>query len=80
VGDGAIVFAGTVPSQISTLDQLPLAGVIGHMARARALRGETVDPAGVQPLYIRRPDAELARDAAPHSAVVPGDRQPEPEV
>jgi hypothetical protein len=25
-------------------------------------KGATVDPAGIQPLYVRRPDAELARD------------------
>jgi tRNA threonylcarbamoyladenosine biosynthesis protein TsaB len=63
VGDGAIVFAAGIPTQISTLGQLPLAAVIGRMALARARVGDTVDPAGVQPLYIRRPDAEIARDA-----------------
>lgn len=64
VGDGAIAFAHGVPPQISTLEQLPLAGVIGQIAIARAAAGDSVDPAGVQPLYIRRPDAEIARDAA----------------
>ena len=64
VGDGAIVFAAGVPAQISTLEQLPLAGVIGRMAVARARVGDTVDPAGIQPIYVRRPDAEVARDAA----------------
>jgi tRNA threonylcarbamoyladenosine biosynthesis protein TsaB len=63
VGDGAILFATRVPAQISTLEQLPLAAVIGRMALSRARVGETVDPAGVQPLYVRRPDAELAREA-----------------
>ena len=63
VGDGAIVFAGGVPADISTLGQLPLAGVIGLIAVGRARIGETVDPGGLQPLYIRRPDAEIARDA-----------------
>ena len=69
VGDGAIAFATHVPAQISTLEQLPLAAVIGRMAVSRARVGDTVDPAGVQPLYIRRPDAEIARDAAAHSSV-----------
>jgi tRNA A37 threonylcarbamoyladenosine modification protein TsaB len=64
VGDGAIAYAQAIPPQISTLEQLPLAGVIGQMAIARASAGDTVAPAGVQPLYIRRPDAEIARDAA----------------
>jgi tRNA threonylcarbamoyladenosine biosynthesis protein TsaB len=63
VGDGAIVYAHAIPPQISTLEQLPLAGVIGQIAILRAAAGDTVAPAGVQPLYIRRPDAEIARDA-----------------
>jgi tRNA threonylcarbamoyladenosine biosynthesis protein TsaB len=42
----------------------PLAGVIGRMAVCRAQRGETVTAAGIQPLYVRRPDAEVARDRA----------------
>jgi len=41
-----------------------LAGVIGLLALERARRGETVTPAGIQPLYVRRPDAELAREHA----------------
>jgi len=64
VGDGAIAYAHAIPPQISTLEQLPLAGVIGQIAIARAAAGDTVAPAGVQPMYIRRPDAEIARDAA----------------
>src|SRR5262249_27835048 len=64
VGDGAIAYAHVIPPQISTLEQLPLAGVIGQIAIACAAAGDTVAPAGVQPLYIRRPDAEIARDAA----------------
>lgn len=64
VGDGAIAYAHAIPPQISTLEQLPLAGVIGQMALERAAAGDTVAPAGVQPMYIRRPDAEIARDAA----------------
>jgi len=66
VGDGAIAFAASVPAQISTLEQLPLAAVIGRMAALRARAGDTVDPAGIQPLYIRRPDAEIARDGLHH--------------
>jgi tRNA threonylcarbamoyladenosine biosynthesis protein TsaB len=40
----------------------PLAAMIGLVAARRAAAGETVDPAAVQPLYVRRPDAEIARD------------------
>jgi tRNA threonylcarbamoyladenosine biosynthesis protein TsaB len=39
-----------------------LAGAIGRMAAIRASRGLDVSPAGVQPLYVRRPDVELARE------------------
>src|SRR5262245_4181033 len=76
VGDGAIVFAEAVPTPISTLAQLSLAGVIGRMAVAQALAGHTVDPAGIQPLYIRRPDAEIARDAN-HRSAHHADRKPD---
>jgi hypothetical protein len=41
-----------------------LAGVIGLLALERARTGETVTPAGIQPLYVRRPDAEVAREHA----------------
>jgi hypothetical protein len=37
-----------------------LAGAIGRLARAR--RAEAVDPGTVRALYVRRPDAEIARD------------------
>src|SRR5262245_35990092 len=45
VGDGAIIYAGAIPTQVSTLEQLPLAAVIARMAAARARVGDTVDPA-----------------------------------
>ena len=77
VGDGAIVFAASVPAQISTLGQLPLAGVIGQIAMARALRGRDGRSCGVQPLYIRRPDAEIARDARPSLASCKRPSEPE---
>jgi len=42
----------------------PLAAVIGRMAVCRARRGEAITAAGIQPLYVRRPDAEVARERA----------------
>jgi tRNA threonylcarbamoyladenosine biosynthesis protein TsaB len=63
VGDGAVVFAAGVPVHISTLGHLPLAAAIGQIAVFRARAGDAVDPGAVQPLYIRRPDVEVARDA-----------------
>ena len=65
VGDGAVMFSDLIaresPAWRAASPPL-LAGVAGCLAAVRARRGETVSPAGVHPLYIRRPDAELARD------------------
>src|SRR5262245_45051992 len=65
IGDGAVLFADVVARDAPgwhVIPAPPLAGAIGRLAAARARRGETVDPAALQPLYIRRPDAEVARD------------------
>jgi tRNA threonylcarbamoyladenosine biosynthesis protein TsaB len=51
-------------ARFPTLPPLPLAAAIGRIAVARAQRGETMTAAGIQPLYVRRPDAEVARDRA----------------
>ena len=64
IGDGAELFAGLVPSPIRVVSTPALAGVIGRMAVARARAGQAVHSAAVQPLYIRRPDVEIAREAA----------------
>jgi hypothetical protein len=66
-GDGARLYADVIAGESRAgwtirAAELPLAGAIGRMARARAARGEAVDPAGIQPLYVRRPDAELDRE------------------
>jgi tRNA threonylcarbamoyladenosine biosynthesis protein TsaB len=39
-----------------------LAGTVAELAAERAARGETTRPHAVQPLYVRKPDAELARE------------------
>jgi tRNA A37 threonylcarbamoyladenosine modification protein TsaB len=62
VGDGAMAFANLVDAATtSAVAPQPLAGIIALMALSRASDGETVGPAGVQPIYVRRPDAEIAR-------------------
>jgi tRNA threonylcarbamoyladenosine biosynthesis protein TsaB len=66
VGDGAlrheaVIRAGGAKDAV-IVSPPPLAGVIGRLARARAQAGQAVTPAGIRPLYIRRPDAEIARD------------------
>jgi tRNA threonylcarbamoyladenosine biosynthesis protein TsaB len=70
VGDGAILYADTIDTISrgtspgwTVQPQTPLlAGAIGRIAVARAERGDTIDPGAVQPLYVRRPDAEVARE------------------
>jgi tRNA threonylcarbamoyladenosine biosynthesis protein TsaB len=64
VGDGAVQYATAIGDSTRAIEPPPLAGIIGCVAAVRAARGDSVTPAGVQPLYVRRPDAEIARDAA----------------
>jgi len=63
VGDGAEMFAREIEQRRPGARILPpplVAGTIGRMAVARA--AEAVHPAAIRPLYVRRPDAEIARD------------------
>ena len=60
IGDGAVLYKETINSRV--LASPLLAGTIGLMAVERARAGETVDPAGVHPLYVRRPDVEIERE------------------
>jgi tRNA threonylcarbamoyladenosine biosynthesis protein TsaB len=74
VGDGAVMYADEIARAVPSarLVRPPLlAGAIGRLAIARARRDETIDPAGVHPLYVRRPDAEIARAGANRSSIVP---------
>lgn len=62
VGDGALVYRDQLDG-VARISAPPLlAGAIGRMAIARARAGLAVGPAAVQPLYIRRPDAEIERE------------------
>ena len=69
IGDGVLLYAETIHRLQASTEQAwsapLLAGAVGRMAVARARRGETITPAAIQPLYVRRPDAELARDSSP---------------
>jgi len=65
-GDGAVLYADEIAGRCPSAQIVPphpIAGAVGLLARARARRGETIDPAAIQPLYIRRPDAVIAREA-----------------
>jgi tRNA threonylcarbamoyladenosine biosynthesis protein TsaB len=65
IGSGARQYLDVIAERAPAarvIDAPPLAGVVGRVAVDCARAGETVDPAGVQPVYVRRPDAEIARD------------------
>lgn len=59
-GDGAVLYAGDIGDHARVLPPPPLAPHIGRLAPVSA-QGSA---AAVQPLYVRRTDVELARDAA----------------
>jgi tRNA threonylcarbamoyladenosine biosynthesis protein TsaB len=64
-GLGAVMYGELIRAHrlnARVVDVAHLAGAIGLIASSRAAAGETVDPAGVRPLYVRRPDAELDRE------------------
>jgi tRNA threonylcarbamoyladenosine biosynthesis protein TsaB len=60
IGDGAVLYQELIGSRAVAAPLL--AGTMGLMAVERAQAGETVDPAAVHPLYVRRPDAEIDRE------------------
>jgi tRNA threonylcarbamoyladenosine biosynthesis protein TsaB len=62
VGEGAVVYRGLIGDRSSVAGAPVLAGTIGRIAVARARLGETLAPAAVHPLYVRRPDAEIDRE------------------
>jgi tRNA threonylcarbamoyladenosine biosynthesis protein TsaB len=65
-GDGAVryrtVLEGVAGPAVQVIDPPPLAPSILALAEARARLGQTIPPHAIRPLYVRRPDAELARD------------------
>ena len=69
IGDGAaayrdrILAAGEIDVTLAEPLTPPLAGAIGRLAAAAADAGDHPPPHAIRPLYVRRPDPELARDA-----------------
>ena len=63
VGDGAMRYRAEILARfgdaVGVIDPPPLAGVVGQIAAARPDRA--VLPHAVVPIYVRKPDAELAR-------------------
>ncbi len=71
IGDGASAYADVILRTLGESARLaeppapPLAGTIAQMALEAAAAGQRPGPDAIRPLYVRRPDAELARDARP---------------
>jgi tRNA threonylcarbamoyladenosine biosynthesis protein TsaB len=61
IGDGAVLYRETI-GPVRIVPPPLLAGAIGLLAVGSARRGTAVPPAGIHPLYVRRPDAEVARE------------------
>jgi len=65
IGTGATLYAAEIASIFPAARvgaAPPLAAALASLAAARFRRGESPHPAALQPLYVRRPDAELARE------------------
>jgi tRNA threonylcarbamoyladenosine biosynthesis protein TsaB len=63
VGDGAVLYGADLMCESPAPVVLPqplLAGAIGLLAVDRA--SQALEPSNVRPLYVRRPDVEIARD------------------
>jgi len=63
VGDGATLYEAEIRRATAgprVIAHPLLAGTIGRLAIAHA--SDALDPANVRPLYVRKPDAEIARD------------------
>jgi tRNA A37 threonylcarbamoyladenosine modification protein TsaB len=71
IGDAVPVYADLIRrtlGDVALLAEPPapaLAATIAHLATRTAGTGAQQAPDDIRPLYIRRPDAELARDARP---------------
>ncbi len=69
IGDGADTSRGLIDSVLGQFAQIAepvtplLAAAIARLATDRARAGHTPPPHAISPLYVRRPDAELTRDA-----------------
>lgn len=64
VGGGASLYAATIREHFpaaAIVATPPLASYVGRLGAMRAAGGASTHPAALQPVYVRRPDAELAR-------------------
>lgn len=67
IGDGAARYQQVIAERlraevVRTVGSPVLAGMIAEIAARRAAAGEATSPHAIKPIYVRRPDAELARE------------------
>jgi tRNA threonylcarbamoyladenosine biosynthesis protein TsaB len=66
IGDGAVVYRPQIEARFPAARIVPvvppIAPAIAVLAARAAARGLAGPPHAIRPLYVRRPDAELARD------------------
>ena len=71
IGDGAVAYADVIRGTLGDRARIAeptapqLAGTIAQLALEMAEVGVLPEPDAIRPLYVRRPDAERARDARP---------------
>jgi tRNA threonylcarbamoyladenosine biosynthesis protein TsaB len=69
IGDGVALHRARIEERLGARARLardpspPLAGAIARLAYAAAIAGHRPAADAIRPLYVRRPDAEIARDA-----------------
>ena len=69
IGDGVVTYRELILREFGTAATIanpaapPLGGTIARVATAMARRGIAPPPHAIRPLYVRRSDAELVRDA-----------------
>lgn len=78
VGDGALAYRSIIEARLpgaSVAPRVPLlAPAIARLAAHAAARGDAGPPHAIRPLYVRRPDAELARERVRQGAISPSSR------
>jgi tRNA threonylcarbamoyladenosine biosynthesis protein TsaB len=60
IGDAAVRYRARLPRVVEPTPLL--AGAVAVLAAERVAAGESPPPDAIRPLYVRRPDAELARE------------------
>jgi tRNA A37 threonylcarbamoyladenosine modification protein TsaB len=65
IGDGAVKYRHLLAPH-AVIEPTPLlAATVSRLAHERIGQGEAPPPHAIRPLYVRRPDAELARGRGP---------------